>query len=413
MRSSEFHITIPYIEGDGIGPEIMRAAIKVLDAAVAKSYGSNRSIHWQETFAGKKALKKTSNPLPHETLELIKTKKIALKGPLTTPVGEGYSSLNVMLRQALDLYVCLRPIRWMKGLPSPNSNARHLDVVVFRENSEDIYCGIEFQAGSDKNARFLSSLSRNFPEEYARIPFKNEVGITLKPISKQACQRIMRAAIQWAIDHQRKKITLVHKGNIMKYTEGAFMQWAYNLAENEFPLNCYTQQRFKPALHQYKKSHVEQVKPEASAQGKILVNDVIADVAFEQAILQPQSFDVVVTTNLNGDYLSDAFAALVGGVGISPSGNINFEQEMAMFEANHGSADEIADQNKANPSSLILSGAMMLEFLGWSESAVLIRKALESAIQRKLVTFDLARLVKGSTVLGTAEFGQAIIDSMD
>jgi isocitrate dehydrogenase len=321
-------------------------------------------------------------------------------------------SLNVMLRQALDLYICLRPVHRLAGLPSPLAQAGDLDVVVFRENSEDLYTGIEFAAGSAENKRFLALLNQEFPQSYQKIPFKKDVGIGLKPISKEGSQRITRAAILWAIEHQRKKITLVHKGNIMKYTEGAFLQWAYDVAENEFGEDCFTRRHYKQTQKEQSSARAEDESAQAAEAGKIIVNDVIADVAFEQAILQPQSFDIVVTTNLNGDYLSDAFAALGGGVGISPGANLNPDLGLGVFEANHGSADELAGQNRANPCSLILSGAMLLDFIGWDEAASLVRHALESTIEKKFVTFDLARLIVDASVVGTREFSQHVVDGM-
>ena len=412
MKSNEVNIPITVIEGDGIGPEIMVAAMHVLDIAVLKVYAGKRSITWQNALAGKQAMEALGNPLPESTLEVIRKNKVALKGPLTTAVGGGLQSLNVMLRQALDLYICLRPVHRLAGLPSPLAQAGDLDVVVFRENSEDLYTGIEFAAGSAENKRFLALLKQEFPQSYQKIPFKKDVGIGLKPISKEGSQRITRAAILWAIEHQRKKITLVHKGNIMKYTEGAFLQWAYDVAENEFGEDCFTRRHYKQTQKEQGSARAEDESAQAAEAGKIIVNDVIADVAFEQAILQPQSFDIVVTTNLNGDYLSDAFAALGGGVGISPGANLNPDLDLGVFEANHGSADELAGQNRANPCSLILSGAMLLDFIGWDEAASLVRRALESTIEKKFVTFDLARLIVDASVVGTREFSQHVVDGM-
>lgn len=411
-KNSEAHLPITVIEGDGIGPEIMAAAIWVLDSAVAKAYAGRRSLDWQKALAGSRALEKGSDPLPNSTLESIRSNQVALKGPLTTPVGGGMQSLNVILRQVLDLYLCLRPVHRMAGLPSPLARDCALDVVIFRENSEDLYTGIEFPAGSIENQRLLALLAQEFPQAYQMIPFKENVGIGLKPISKEGSQRFTRAAIRWAIEHQRKKITLVHKGNIMKYTEGAFLQWAYEVAENEFSDSCFTQRRKNQVQKEDGPATAVAKSAQAARAGMIMVNDLIADVAFEQAILQPQSFDVVVTTNLNGDYLSDAFAALAGGVGISPSANLNPELGLGVFEANHGSADELAGQNRANPCSLILSGAMLLDFIHWEEAALLVRRALESTIEKKLVTFDLAGLIPDASVVGTREFGQHVIEAL-
>jgi len=400
------------IEGDGIGPEIMSAAMRVLDSAVAKAYGNQRSLAWRRVPAGRQAQEKYSSPLPEGTLEAIRRNRVALKGPLTTPVGGGIQSLNVILRQVLDLYVCLRPVYRMAGLPSPLTNVCALDVVIFRENSEDLYTGIEFPAGSPENQRLLAFLAQEFPQTLQKIPFKENVGIGLKPISRKGSQRFTRAAIYWAIEHKRKKITLVHKGNIMKYTEGAFLQWAYDVAENEFADVCFTRRQYNQIQKKEGTARAEVESAQAAESGMISINDIIADVAFEQVILQPQSFDVVVTTNLNGDYLSDAFAALAGGVGISPSANLNPEQGLGVFEANHGSADELTGQNRANPCSLILSGAMLLDFIHCDEAAVLVRRAVENTIEKKLVTFDLARLIPDASVVGTREFSQHVIDSM-
>jgi isocitrate dehydrogenase len=408
----QIQIPVTVIEGDGIGPEIMAAAMHVLESAVAKAYAGQRSLIWQKAPAGSQALALGSDPLPENTLQSIRENKVALKGPLTTPVGGGMQSLNVLLRQALDLYVCLRPVHRMAGLPSPLAQAGPLDVVIFRENSEDLYTGIEFPAGTLDNQRLLDLMAQEFPQAYQQIPFKENVGIGLKPISKEGSQRFTRAAIRWAVEHKRKKITLVHKGNIMKYTEGAFLQWSYDVAEKEFADDCFSKRRFNQFQKEEGIARAEEEKKLAVEGGKIMVNDLIADVAFEQAILQPQSFDVVVTTNLNGDYLSDAFAALAGGVGISPGANLNPELGLGVFEANHGSADELAGKNCANPCSLILSGAMLLDFIHWEEAASLVRLALESTITKKLVTFDLARLIPDASVVGTREFGQHVIDSM-
>jgi isocitrate dehydrogenase len=408
----QIQIPVTVIEGDGIGPEIMAAAMHVLESAVAKAYAGQRSLIWQKAPAGSQALALGSDPLPENTLQSIRENKVALKGPLTTPVGGGMQSLNVLLRQALDLYVCLRPVHRMAGLPSPLAQAGPLDVVIFRENSEDLYTGIEFPAGTLDNQRLLDLMAQEFPQAYQQIPFKENVGIGLKPISKEGSQRFTRAAIRWAVEHKRKKITLVHKGNIMKYTEGAFLQWSYDVAEKEFADDCFSKRRFNQFQKEEGIARAEEEKKLAVEGGKIMVNDLIADVAFEQAILQPQSFDVVVTTNLNGDYLSDAFAALAGGVGISPGANLNPELGLGVFEANHGSADELAGKNCANPCSLILSGAMLLDFIQWEEAASLVRLALERTITKKLVTFDLARLIPDASVAGTREFGQHVIDSM-
>lgn len=405
-------VPVSVIEGDGIGPEITEAALQVLDAAVAAAYGSRRRIAWQRVSAGSRAIQSGSEPLPPVTLQSIRNNKLALKGPLTTPVAGGFSSLNVLLRQQLDLYVCLRPVCRLQGLPSPLSQPGELDVVVFRENREDIYTGIEYPAGSLANNKLLSFLSKEFPQDYQKIPFTEEVGLGIKPISKIGSQRLVRAALRWALENGRRKLTLVHKGNIMKYTEGAFLNWAYDLAESEFSGQCFTHRQQQAILNQQGPEQAHRAAAQASASGLLQVNDLIADVAFEHAILQPASFDVIATTNLNGDFLSDAFAALAGGVGISPGANLNPELGIGVFEANHGSADDLAGRDCANPCSLILSAAMLLDFIRWPEAAGLVRKALQKTIVNKQVTFDLARLIPDAQVLGTRAFTQAVILSM-
>jgi len=405
-------IPVSVIEGDGIGQEITAATLQVLEAAIANSYGGQRQLIWQMVPAGSQALQIGSDPLPKTTLQSIRENKIALKGPLTTPVAGGFSSLNVQLRQQLDLYVCLRPVHRMEGLPSPLSHPGGLDVVVFRENSEDIYTGIEHPAGSPANLKLLSFFLNEFPQDFKKMPFTEEVGLGIKPISKAGSQRLVRAALRWALENGRRKLTLVHKGNIMKYTEGAFLNWAYELADSEFSSKCFTRRQYQAIEKEQGRQQADKAAANASAKGLLQVNDLIADVAFEQAILQPESFDVIATTNLNGDYLSDAFAALAGGVGISPGANLNPELGIGVFEANHGSADDLAGQDSANPCSLILSGAMLLDFIRWTEAADLVRNALQKAIVNKQVTFDLARLIPDAKVLGTRAFTQAIIAGM-
>lgn len=409
-KMTQFHVSV--IDGDGIGPEIIAATLPVLEAAIASVYGGQRRLVWQMLPAGSQALKSGKDPLPAATLQSIRENKLALKGPLTTPVGGGFSSLNVQLRQQLDLYVCLRPVRRLEGLPSPLSHPGGLDVVIFRENSEDIYTGIEHPAGSPANLKLLSFLLKEFPQDFQKMPFTEEVGLGLKPISRMGSQRLVRAALRWALGNGRHKLTLVHKGNIMKYTEGAFLNWAYELVESEFSDQCFTRRQYQAIVKEHGREQADEAAADASAKGLLQVNDLIADVAFEQAILQPGSFDVIATTNLNGDYLSDAFAALAGGVGISPGANLNPELGIGVFEANHGSADNLAGLDIANPCSLILSGAMLLDFIHWSEAASLVRKALQNAIVNKQVTFDLARLVPAAKVLGTRAFSQVIIAGM-
>ena len=410
---SHTKLEVVTLAGDGIGPEIIDSTCLALNEAVLKAYSGKRSIHWQAYPAGKTAQEKFGTPLPEESIQAIRSHRLALKGPLTTPVGKGYRSANVQIRQALDLYACLRPVHSISGLPSPLANQEKIDVVVFRENSEDLYAGIEFEAGTSQNQKFFNILASEFQDLYQKIPFSDHTGIGIKPISRRASQRIARTAIMWALQHERKKITLVHKGNIRKFTEGAFLDWVYAVAEQEFGGQCFTQRQYLENIKNFGLQAARDERTQKESNGFVLVNDVIADVAFEQAILQPQTFDVVVTTNLNGDYLSDAFSALAGGVGISPSGNINPESGIGVFEANHGSADDIAGQNKANPCSLMLSGAMLLDFCGWQSAADLIRVGVQKAIFQKEVTFDLVRLLPGAKVLGTREFTEKVITGMD
>lgn len=410
---SDKRLDVVTLAGDGIGPEIMSAACAVLDAAVKKAYEGKREITWLPYPAGVEAIKNYGAPLPDATLHAIRESRLALKGPLTTPVGGGIRSANVLLRQVLDLYVCQRPVRSISALPSPLASQALIDVVVFRENSEDLYAGVEFEAGSPENQRFMRLLESDFTEEYKKFPFAERVGIGIKPISCQASQRITRAAIRWALQHGRRKLTLVHKGNIMKYTEGAFLNWGYDVAEEEFESQCFTQRQFYRIQKERGIDVAFTERTKAVECGVLMVTDVIADVAFEQAILQPQTFDVVVTTNLNGDYLSDAFSALAGGVGISPSANINPESGLGVFEANHGSAEDIAGQDKANPCSLILSGAMLLEFCDWQSAADLVHQGVQGAIAQQEVTFDLARLLPKAKLVGTQRFAEKMIACMD
>jgi isocitrate dehydrogenase len=402
-------ITIPYIPGDGIGPEIMTAAREIVSSSLQKAYNGESKIDWLECLAGKAAFNTTGAWLPSATLQILKSHPVSIKGPLTTPVGGGIRSLNVAMRQELDLYVCQRPVRWYEGLPSPLRDPAGLDVVTFRENTEDIYIGIEYPAGSPQAQAWLQSFRAAMPEDYAKIAHPEQSGIGIKPISKPNSQRLVRAAIRWALANQRKRLSLVHKGNIMKYTEGAFRTWGYEVADVEFTEETFSQQRYQAILKAEGAATAEAVKAQARADGKLWVDDVIADVTFEQLITRPQNFDVIATTNLNGDYISDAIAALAGGVGISPGANINYESGVAVFEANHGSADGLAGQNKANPSSLILSAEMMLRFLDWNEAADLIDRALAATIRAKQVTFDLAAQIPGAQTLGTREFAAAII----
>ena len=405
--------TIPFIAGDGIGPEIMAAAQAVVENALQKTSQGKQQINWLECLAGQSAFEQSGEYLPDETLETLKKFPVSIKGPLTTPVGGGIRSLNVSMRQQLDLYVCLRPVRWYEGLPSPLRDPAGMDVVIFRENTEDIYTGIEYPAGSPEQQKWLADYRKSMPEDYEKIAHPQECGIGIKPVSKPNSQRLVRAAIQWALDNGRKRVTLVHKGNIMKYTEGAFRNWGYETAEFEFGEHTFSRRQWQAINKDNGADAADQAKNEALQAGKIWVDDVIADVVFEQLITRPQNFDVIATTNLNGDFISDAAAALAGGVGISPGANINFQNGTAVFEANHGSAVNIAGQNKANPSSLILSGEMMLRFLNWNAAADLVRSALAETIRDKQVTFDLANQIEGAQTLGTREFARAIIEHMN
>ncbi len=365
-----------------------------------------------EVPAGKSAFEATGEWLPAETLKALKEHKVSLKGPLTTPVGGGIRSLNVLLRQELDLYVCLRQARWFEGLPSPHRNPQGIDITIFRENTEDIYIGLEYQAGSPENRRWLDGFKQYQPDDYAKIPNPEEVGIGIKPVSKLGSQRLVKAALQWALENNKHRLTLVHKGNIMKFTEGAFRTWGYELSESDFQDQTFTKRQYQEIAKAQGEAAAQTAKSQAKSDGKLWVDDVIADVVFEQLITTPQQFEVLATTNLNGDYISDAAAALVGGVGISPGANINFETGTAVFEANHGSAEDLAGKNLANPSSLILSGEMMLRYLGWHEAADLVRKGIEAAIRTRNVTFDLAKQIEGAQALGTREFAQVVMDNI-
>jgi len=412
MKTKSTIRTIPFIPGDGIGPEIMDAAQKVTDASVNHAYGSSKRIDWKAFQAGQSAFDAVGTRLPASTIEAISQLKVGIKGPLTTPVGGGMRSLNVSLRQKLDLFVCLRPVCWFEGLPSPHRNPGGIDVVIFRENIEDLYTGIEYQAGTPQHAQWMRAYQDALPEDHKRLPYPQECGIGIKPISKPNSQRLVHATLAWAVSNNRKRVTLVHKGNIMKYTEGAFCNWGYEEAENSFYSQVFTRRQYQSIIKEAGREEAELQKEKALAGGKIWVDDVIADVVFEQLITKPQNFDVIATTNLNGDYLSDAAAALAGGVGISPGANINFTNGTALFEANHGSAQDIAGVDKANPSSLILSAEMMLRYIEWHEAADFIHKGLTESIKHKKVTFDLAAQIEGATTLGTQEFADTIISYM-
>ncbi|KFL17159.1 isocitrate dehydrogenase [Geobacillus stearothermophilus] len=402
---------IPFIEGDGTGPDIWAAASRVLEAAVEKAYKGEKKIVWKEVLAGEKAYKLTGSWLPDETLETIREYIIAIKGPLTTPVGGGIRSLNVALRQELDLFVCLRPVRYFPGVPSPVKRPEDTDMVIFRENTEDIYAGIEYAKGTPEVKKVIDFLQNEMGVRKIRFPETSGIGI--KPISEQGTKRLVRAAINYAIEHGRKSVTLVHKGNIMKFTEGAFKNWGYELAEQEFGDKVFTWAQYDRIVEAEGKEAANKAMAEAEAAGKIIVKDVIADIFLQQILTRPREFDVIATMNLNGDYISDALAAQVGGIGIAPGANINYETGHAIFEATHGTAPKYAGLDKVNPSSVILSGVMMFEHLGWNEAAKLIIKAMEKTIAAKIVTYDFARLMEGATEVKCSEFADALIRNMD
>jgi len=403
---------LPFIEGDGIGPDVWRAASRVLDAAIDKAYDGDRKIHWMEVYAGEKANSLVGSWLPDETLQACREYLVAIKGPLTTPIGGGIRSLNVALRQILDLYVCLRPVRWFQGVPSPVRRPQDVDMVIFRENTEDIYAGIEFENGSEDNQKFLKLLAEQFPDMHKKIRFPSSSGIGIKPISKEGTHRIVRAAIKYAVDNKRKSLTFVHKGNIMKFTEGAFRNWGYELAESEYGNSTYTWEQWERTAAEKGSAAANEEQRKALDGGKILIKDAIADITLQQVLTRPREFDVIVTMNLNGDYLSDALAAQVGGIGIAPGGNINYDTGHAIFEATHGTAPKYANQDKVNPGSVLLSGEMMLRYLGWPEAADLIIGAVDKTILQKVVTYDFARLMDGANEVKCSEFASAIISNL-
>ncbi|MDE2305264.1 MAG: NADP-dependent isocitrate dehydrogenase [Gammaproteobacteria bacterium] len=403
---------IPFIEGDGTGRDIWRASVRVLDAAVAKAYGGQRKIHWMEVFAGEKANTLYHSWLPEETVAACRDYLVSIKGPLTTPVGGGIRSLNVALRQMLDLYVCLRPVRWFKGVPSPVRAPEKVDMVIFRENTEDIYAGMEFEAGSADCTKFLALLKENFPKQYDKIRFPASSGIGLKPASKDGTERLFRSAVQYAIANGRKSVTIVHKGNIMKFTEGAFRNWSYALAEREFGDRTFTWEQWERIKAQSGEKAANAAMDEAKKAGKIIIKDAIADITLQQVLTRPDEFDVIATMNLNGDYLSDALAAQVGGIGIAPGGNINYLTGHAVFEATHGTAPKYANLDKVNPGSLILSGEMMLRYMGWPEAADAIVGAMDKTIGQKTVTYDFARLMPGATEVKCSEFADRLIGNL-
>jgi isocitrate dehydrogenase len=437
---------IPFVEGDGTGRDIWRASVRVFDAAVEKAYGGKRKIHWMEVYAGEKPFKLWQTWLPDETTEAFKEFLVGIKGPLTTPIGGGIRSLNVALRKLLDLYVCQRPVRWYKGVPSPVKHPEYVDMVIFRENTEDIYTGIEFQNGTEENKKFKELFKEAFPKEYAKMRFPETAGIGLKPVSVEGTERLIRAAIQWSLDNKRRSVNFVHKGNIMKFTEGAFKDWGYALAKREFRDRIVTEREtwilgnkeanpdlsveenakmidpgfdmMSPAQQNDIKQEVEEALKLWDTHGDskwkkmLLIKDSIADVSLQFTIIRARDYDVIATMNLNGDYLSDALAAQVGGIGIAPGANINYVTGHAIFEATHGTAPKYADLDKVNPGSVILSGEMMLRYMGWTEAADLIVKGMEGAINDKTVTYDFARLMEGAKEVKCSEFGTAIIEHM-
>jgi isocitrate dehydrogenase len=440
------HPIIPFVEGDGTGRDIWRASVRVFDAAVEKAYGGKRRIHWMEVYAGEKAFKLFNTWLPDETTEAFKEFLVGIKGPLTTPVGGGIRSLNVALRKLLDLYVCQRPVRYYNGVPSPVKHPEFVDMVIFRENTEDIYTGIEFQQGTEENKKFKELLKETFPKEYAKIRFPDTAGFGVKPVSVEGTERLVRAAIRWALANKRKSVNLVHKGNIMKFTEGAFKDWGYALAKREFRNEIVTERESwilgnkeaNPSLSVEENARMidpgyDMMAPDKQAEirkeveealalwdthgggkwkSKLLIKDSIADVTLQFVLIRPRDYDVIATLNLNGDYLSDALAAQVGGIGIAPGANINYETGHAIFEATHGTAPKYADLDKVNPGSVILSGEMMFRYMGWSEAADLIVKGMEGAINARTVTYDFARLMDGAKEVKCSEFGDAIIKHM-
>ncbi|OGX85711.1 NADP-dependent isocitrate dehydrogenase [Hymenobacter lapidarius] len=402
--------TIPFIEGDGTGPDIWAASKLVFDAAVEKAYGGKKQLMWKEVLAGEKAYKATNNWLPNETLDAFREYLVGIKGPLTTPVGGGIRSLNVALRQELDLYACVRPVRYYDGVPSPVRKPELTDMVIFRENTEDIYAGIEYMNGTPQAQKMLEFLQDEMGVKKIRFPDSSSFGI--KPVSKEGTERLVRAAINYALLHKKPSVTIVHKGNIMKFTEGAFKTWGYELAEKEFGSKVFTWAQYDKIVAKQGVAVADALQKQAQDQGKLIIKDSIADAFLQQILLRPAEYSVVATLNLNGDYISDALAAIVGGIGIAPGANINYVTGHAIFEATHGTAPKYANQDKVNPGSVILSGVMMLEHLGWKEAAALINKGLEAAIASKRVTYDFERQMEGATLLKCSEFGQEIVNNM-
>lgn len=404
-------VVIPFIEGDGTGPDIWAAASRVFESAVDKAYNGEKSIEWKEVLAGEKAYNQTGEWLPEETLDVIRDYKIAIKGPLTTPIGGGIRSLNVALRQKLDLFTCLRPVRYFDGVPSPVKRPEDTDMVIFRENTEDIYAGIEWENGSDEVKKVINFLENEMNVKNIRFPETSGLGV--KPVSEEGTKRIVRAAIEYAINEGRKSVTLVHKGNIMKFTEGAFKNWGYQLAQEEYGDQVFTWAEYDEIVESEGRAAADEAQNRAEQAGKIIIKDAIADIFLQQILTRPKEFDVVATMNLNGDYISDALAAQVGGIGIAPGANINYESGHAIFEATHGTAPKYAGLDKVNPSSVILSGVLMLEHLGWKEAAELITTSMDKTIGSKVVTYDFARLMDGATEVKTSAFADELIKNME
>jgi isocitrate dehydrogenase len=403
---------LPYIEGDGTGPDIWNASQPVFDAAVEKAYGGKRKIHWMEVLAGEKSFQQTGNWLPDATLDAFREYLVGIKGPLTTPVGGGIRSLNVALRQILDLYACVRPVRWFEGVPSPVKKPGDVDMVIFRENTEDIYAGIEFEEGTEDAKKFREAFSQAFPDRFKKVRFPESSGFGIKPVSREGTERLVRSALQYALAHGRRSVTLVHKGNIMKFTEGAFKNWGYELAEREFGDRTFTWAQYDRIKDEQDEDAANAAQKEAEAAGKVIVKDAIADAFLQQILTRAKDYDVIATLNLNGDYVSDALAAQVGGIGIAPGANINYITGHAIFEATHGTAPKYAGKDMVNPGSVILSGEMMLRYMGWTEAADLIIKGLEGAITARTVTYDFERLMENATKVSCSEFGRRIIQHM-
>ena len=405
---------VPFIEGDGIGADIWAASVKVFDEAIKKAYNGERKIEWMEIFAGEKAndVYNENIWLPQETLDTINEYLIAIKGPLTTPVGGGIRSINVALRQKLDLYVCLRPVTWFNNVPSPVKSPELIDMVIFRENTEDIYAGIEFLSKSDDLNKFLDFMKNTFPDQYSKIRFPESCGLGIKPISQEGTNRLVESAIQYAKDNNRKSVTLVHKGNIMKFTEGGFKDWGYAIAESKFSNDVFTWAQYDQIKEKQGVDEANKKQKKAEDEGKIIIKDVIADAFLQQILTRPNEYDVIATMNLNGDYISDALAAQVGGIGIAPGANINYQSGKAIFEATHGTAPKYAGLDKVNPSSVILSGEMMLRYMGWNEAADLILKSMDKTFSDATVTYDFARQMNNATELKCSEFGDALIKNM-